>query len=59
VGEGTGDKFKMIFKTEALKLIPGTYEVKISSKGVSHFKNKDIPIQYWITIESGSTFTKG
>ena len=59
VGEGTGDKFKMIFKTEALKLIPGTYEVKISSKGVSHFKNKDIPIQYWITIESGSTFSKG
>lgn len=59
VGEGTGDKFKMIFKTEALKLIPGTYEVKISSKGVSHFKNKDIPIQYWITIESGSTFAKG
>lgn len=58
VAEGTGDTFKMIFKTEALKLMPGSYEVKISSKGVSHFKNKDIPIQYWITIETGSTFSK-
>lgn len=58
VGEGTGDSFKMIFKTEALKMIPGSYDVSISSRGVSHFANKSRDLQYWITTESGSTFTK-
>lgn len=58
VAEGNGDRFKMVFKTEALKMIPGSYEVKISSKGVSHFKHKTKDLQYWITTEAGSTFTK-
>lgn len=58
VADGNGDTFKMIFKTEALKMIPGSYEVKISSKGVSHFKHKAKNIQYWITTEAGSTFSK-
>lgn len=58
VSDGTGDSFKMIFKTEALKMIPGSYEVAISSRGVSHFKNKARDLQYWITTEAGSTFTK-
>lgn len=58
VGEGNGDSFKMIFKTEALKMIPGSYDVKISSKGVSHFRNKSKDLQYWITTEAGSTFSK-
>jgi hypothetical protein len=57
VGEGNGNKYKMIFKTEALKMIPGSYTVAISSSGVSHFKHKVKPIQYWIATESGSTFT--
>ncbi len=57
---GTGDSYKMIFKTENIsKILPGSYEVKISSKGISHFMNKNIPIQYWIATETGSTFTKG
>lgn len=58
VADGNGDRFKMVFKTEALKMIPGSYEVKISSKGVSHFKHKTKDLQYWITTEAGSTFTK-
>lgn len=59
LADGNGDKFKMIFKTETIsKVLPGNYEVKISSKGVSHFKCKDVPLQYWITTEIGSTFTK-
>lgn len=57
VGDGNGSKYKMIFKTEAMKMIPGTYDVAISSKGVAHFKNKSKSIQYWIATETGSQFT--
>lgn len=56
----TGSSFKMIFKTENItKILSGTYEVKISAKGISHFKNKNVPLEYWITTEVGSTFNKG
>jgi hypothetical protein len=57
---GNGDKYKMIFKTENIsKVLAGSYEVKVSSKGISHLSNKKFPLQYWITTEVGSTFTKG
>lgn len=57
---GSGSKYRMIFKTENLnKVLPGNYDVSISSRGISHFKNKNIPLQYWITTESGSKFEKG
>ena len=59
VADGNGDSYKMIFKTEALKMIPGSYDVAISSRGVSHFTNRARDLQYWITTEAGSTFTKG
>lgn len=60
IGNGNGDKYRMIFKTENLtKLLPGTYEVKVSSKGISNFKNKNVPLQYWVTTEQGSKFEKG
>lgn len=55
----TGSKYKMIFKTENLsKILMGSYEVKISSKGIAHFKNTKSAIEYWITIEVGSNFEK-
>ncbi len=57
IADGNGNKFKMIFKTENLtKVMPGSYEVRISSKGVSHFKNKNVPLQYYISTEAGSKF---
>jgi hypothetical protein len=58
VADGNGDTYKMIFKTENLKMIPGDYDVSISSAGISHFKNKNVNLQYWIATEQGSTFTK-
>jgi len=59
ISDGNGNKFKMIFKTENIsKVMPGTYDVSISSKGVSHFKNKNVPLQYYISTESGSKFEK-
>lgn len=57
LGDGDGKVYKMIFKTENLsKAMPGSYNVNISSKGIAHFKNKDIDLQYWITTEQGSKF---
>ena len=58
ITDGNGDKYRMIFKTENLKMISGTYEVSLSSKGISHFKNKTKNLQYWITTEAGSKFEK-
>ena len=59
IADGNGNKFKMIFKTENIsKVMPGSYDVSISSKGVSHFKNKTLPLQYYISTEAGSKFEK-
>jgi hypothetical protein len=55
VGETTSN-FKMIFNTENLKMIPGTYDVAISSKGISHFKHATDPVEYWIATEAGSKY---
>jgi len=60
ISNGDGNKYKMIFKTENIsKIMPGSYDVRISSKGISHFKNKTVDLQYWITTEAGSKFEKG
>jgi len=59
IAEGNGNKYRMVFKTENItKVLSGTYEVFISSRGISHFKNKNLPLQYWITTEQGSKFEK-
>jgi len=57
VGEGNGKKYKIVFKTENIKLIPGTYDVKVSFKGIGHFQNTTDDIQYWIAFEAKETKT--
>ena len=56
VGEGVGEPFKMYFKTENLKMVAGDYDVNISSKGISHFKNKNSSLEYWIALEPDSKY---
>jgi len=51
-GNGT---YKFYFKTENLKLIPGSYDVTVSSKNISSFKNGKT--QYWIALEPESTYS--
>jgi hypothetical protein len=53
IGDNT-KTFKAIFKTENIKIIPGDYEVNISSRGISHFSGKEA--EYWIAVEQSSTF---
>lgn len=40
-----------LFKTENWKMLPGTYDVVLSHKGVAHFQHKERKIQYWIALE--------
>jgi len=55
---GTSDKkFDFHFKTEHLKMLPGDYEISISSKLISNFKHKSKPIQYWVALENTSKYT--
>lgn len=51
-----GKVFKLVFKTENLKIIPGNYTVEISSKGISKFSDDVNEIYYWITLETSSTY---
>ena len=44
------------FKVENLKLLPATYDVKVSSKNISHFKNTNVDIEYWIALEPESKY---
>ena len=54
VGE-TDKTFKAYFKTENFKMIQDDYDVGISSQKISHFINRNKPIQYWV-IGSDSEF---
>ena len=54
--EKSGNTFRFVFKTENMKMIPGNYDVEISSKGISHFTLQGQKLQYWIATESTSSF---
>ena len=56
--ESNGASYKFWFKVENLKLLPGCYDVEVSSKRISHFQNKKIPIEYWIALEPESSYGK-
>ena len=56
VGEGVTKNFNIVMKKENLKIIPGDYDVSISSKGISHFKNVNLDLEYWIALEPTSEY---
>jgi hypothetical protein len=53
----TADEFKIIIKTDNLKLLPQDYRVTLSSKGISEFKGEDVT--YFVAIDTKSTYKKG
>ena len=55
VGE-TDRVFSFNFKIENIKIIPGQYDVVISSKLLSRFVNNDLNLTYYIALEPDSTF---
>lgn len=48
--------FNFIISIGNLKILPGDYEVQISSKLITQFKNKEVNVTYWIALEKSSTF---
>lgn len=54
----TTSKFKLIFNSDNLKLIPQDYDVTIAAKGLSRFKGSSVvDITYWITLTAkGSSY---
>jgi hypothetical protein len=48
--------FNFIISISNLKILPGDYEVEISSKLITQFKNKELPLKYWIALEKSSTY---
>ena len=55
VGE-TDEVFTFNFKVENIKILPGSYEVVISRKLLSRFKNTGFNVTYHIALEPDSTF---
>ena len=54
--DGKNLPYKFWFKVENLKLLPGKYNIEVSSKNISHFKNTNVGIQYWIALEPESKY---
>ena len=55
VGE-TEKEFVFNFKVENIKIIPGSYDVVVSSKLLSKFTNDTYNLKYYIALEPDSTF---
>jgi hypothetical protein len=55
VGE-TDKNFSFNFKVENIKILPGNYEVVVSSKLLSRFRSKNQDLTYFIALEPDSTF---
>ena len=55
-GEIPDENFNLIVNISNLKMLPGNYEVELSSSFISHFTNVENKTQYWIALEKTSTF---
>lgn len=48
--------FNFVLNISNIKILPGDYDVSISSKLISKFSHKELDINYWIALEKTSTF---
>lgn len=48
--------FRFVFNVSNFKIIPGDYQVDVSSKLISQLTNRNAVINYWIALEKSSTF---
>jgi len=56
VTENPSDSYSFVFNINNFKLLTGDYEVAVSSKLISHFKNQGVEVEYYIALEKSSTF---
>lgn len=52
----TTEAFKLVFNIGNFKFIAGDYFVEVSNKLISHFKNTNNPVEYWVALEKTSKF---
>ena len=57
VGE-TDKDFSFNFKVENIRIIPGSYNVVLSSKLLSKFTNENLSLVYYIALEPDSVFNQ-
>lgn len=50
LGDNTGE-YELSMKMENIRLLPGNYHVKISSKLITEWKHKTLNLTYWIALE--------
>ena len=55
-GEFSGD-FNFVLSIANLKIIPGDYDVSISSKLIAEFAHKEMNVRYCIALEKTSTYS--
>lgn len=55
-GECDSTDFTFVMNISNLKLITGDYEVAVSSRLISNFKNKASEVSYFIALEKSSTY---
>ena len=48
--------FNFIIDISNLKILPGDYDVQISSKLITQFSHKELSVKYWIALEKSSTY---
>jgi hypothetical protein len=54
---GSTDKsFRVNLKVENLKMLPGDYQVSVSSKKISRFQSASSDLVYYVAVEADSTF---
>ena len=55
-GTVDSENFTFVMNIANLKLIGGEYEVAVSSRLISHFKNTSVDVEYFIALEKSSTY---
>jgi hypothetical protein len=59
IGSAIGVKYNMIFSADKLnKIVSGSYQVQMSSQGIAYFKHQNSDLEYWVLMESISTYNK-
>lgn len=58
VAQGNGSTYEMFLRMDNIKVISGDYTVFVSSKGIAHFTNRNITVEYFIALEPDSTYNE-
>lgn len=52
-----GAQFEFVINIGNLRLIPGAYNVIISSKNIAQFDHEEKPLKYWVALEKRSKYS--